>query len=559
MKKLLNLSLALMMLLFIFGVSTSVFAASTINESEDNGTYATADKVEAGDTACGVIDDYYDHDYYKFVAPSNGKLSVDFLHTYDYSDDCWDIDIYRYADGEYNWVSGKVVALNGNEKQTVPFVGTVKGGVYYIIVKEYDGYSQDVAGQDYKLKFNFTESNYYEKEDNDTYAEATKVSLDSRTYTGTINSDNDVDYYKMVAPADGYLDLAFIHNVKTDDSSSWDIYVYSYYDGAYTTLSSTNIGMASDKTTYVPTVEVKKGRTYFVRVNGGYYKPVGEDYKLSFEFCMDPISSLKATPSTNSVKLSWNKLAKADSYQIQQYKNNKWKTIATTESTSYTVKNLSKATEYKFRVRASAEISGKTYYSAYWKVIYTATKPGSTTLKATAGTRKVTLSWNKVTGADGYVIYRATSKNGTYNKVTSVKSSTTKYTNTGLTAGKMYYYKVRAYVKTDNGYVYGAYSSVKSARPTLATPTLKLTAGTKKVTLSWDKVTGASGYVIYRSTSKNGTYSKVATIKSGSTTQYTNKNLTAKKTYYYKMRAYVKVGDTYYYSPYSTVKSVKTK
>jgi fibronectin type 3 domain-containing protein len=63
----------------------------------------------------------------------------------------------------------------------------------------------------------------------------------------------------------------------------------------------------------------------------------------------------------------------------------------------------------------------------------------------------------------------------------------------------------------------------------------------KTVALSWKKVTGATGYIVYRSTSKNGTYTKVGTTTS---LKYTDKKgLKKGKTYYYKVRAYVKVGD----------------
>ena len=53
--------------------------------------------------------------------------------------------------------------------------------------------------------------------------------------------------------------------------------------------------------------------------------------------------------------------------------------------------------------------------------------------------------------------------------------------------------------------------------------------------LSWTKVSGAKGYELYRATSKNGTYKKVATT---SQTSYQDKKLSSKKTYYYKVRAY---------------------
>lgn len=81
----------------------------------------------------------------------------------------------------------------------------------------------------------------------------------------------------------------------------------------------------------------------------------------------------------------------------------------------------------------------------------------------------------------------------------------------------------------------------------------------KTATVSWKKVKGATGYVVYRSTKKNGKYKAVKTITKGSTTKYVNKKLKKKKTYYYKVRAVKKSGNKKIYSAYSKVVSVKIK
>ena len=76
------------------------------------------------------------------------------------------------------------------------------------------------------------------------------------------------------------------------------------------------------------------------------------------------------------------------------------------------------------------------------------------------------LTWNKYTGMTGYEIYRSTSKNGTYKKAKTITSNTNSATITGLklTAGKKYYYKVRAYTKTSTETkLYSGFTSVKSA------------------------------------------------------------------------------------------------
>ena len=67
-----------------------------------------------------------------------------------------------------------------------------------------------------------------------------------------------------------------------------------------------------------------------------------------------------------------------------------------------------------------------------------------------------------MTGADGYHIYYSTSKDGAYKKIKSTTSL--KLTKKDLASGKRYYFKVRAYKKTDSGTVYGEFSKVQSVK-----------------------------------------------------------------------------------------------
>lgn len=82
------------------------------------------------------------------------------------------------------------------------------------------------------------------------------------------------------------------------------------------------------------------------------------------------------------------------------------------------------------------------------------------------GSTKVQLSWIADENADGYKIYRSTKKSGSYKLIKTIKSnSTEKFTNTKLTTGKKYYYKIRSYRSVSGTTEYSSYSSVKSAKP----------------------------------------------------------------------------------------------
>ncbi|MGN0649246.1 MAG: leucine-rich repeat protein [Oscillospiraceae bacterium] len=171
-------------------------------------------------------------------------------------------------------------------------------------------------------------------------------------------------------------------------------------------------------------------------------------------------------------------------------------------------------------------------------------------------TVSIDLSWTG-TGASNYIIYRSTSKSGSYKKVDT--TSNTSFTDKGLTKGKKYYYKVVGYYTSDGQTIKSGSSNIASASATAPTPTTikaaKAKSGSAKIT--WSKSTGATGYEIYMASSKNGTYKNIKTVTSASTVSYTKTGLTKGKTYYFKVRAYVTVNGKKVYSPYTTVVSVK--
>lgn len=91
------------------------------------------------------------------------------------------------------------------------------------------------------------------------------------------------------------------------------------------------------------------------------------------------------------------------------------------------------------------------------------------------------------------------------------------------------------------------------------TPSVSSKAGKRKITVKWSKVSGASGYVVYRSAKKAGSYKAVKTIKKASTVSYTNKKLKKKKAYYFKVRAYKMKNGKRIYSSYSSYTMKRAK
>ena len=166
----------------------------------------------------------------------------------------------------------------------------------------------------------------------------------------------------------------------------------------------------------------------------------------------------------------------------------------------------------------------------------------------------IKLAWTSQSYADGYQICNA------QNKVIATTANTS-YTVKNLKSCTTYKYKVRSYVNNaDGSMAYGDFSTAVSAKTLLNTPKLKAKS-TKKgvVTLTWSKVSKATGYEIYYSTKRNGIYTKLKTVSSSSKRVYYDRGLATGEKYYYTIRAYRKVNGVKTYSNYNTIKAVTVK
>lgn len=95
------------------------------------------------------------------------------------------------------------------------------------------------VGKEYVIRNNFQQSDYYEKEENNSYTTATDLKIGEK-YNGTLNSNSDKDFWKITATKKGYIKLSFGHDY-IDDYHGWNVYVYQYVNGEYKELSSQTI------------------------------------------------------------------------------------------------------------------------------------------------------------------------------------------------------------------------------------------------------------------------------------------------------------------------------
>jgi fibronectin type 3 domain-containing protein len=193
-------------------------------------------------------------------------------------------------------------------------------------------------------------------------------------------------------------------------------------------------------------------------------------------------------------------------------------------------------TNYYYKISAS-DTSGEGAQSAYTSAT-TLRSAGPTGVTAAAlSSSSIQITWDSVSGASSYTVYRATSATGTYRSIDA--SSAASYTNTGLNAGTTYYYKVST-SGTDGESNQSAYTSAITA-PETPTGVTSYTNSASSIMISWNSVTGASSYTVYRATSATGAYTAIGT---SSTNSYTNTGLSANTTYYYKIKAHNEGGES---------------
>ena len=313
-----------------------------------------------------------------------------------------------------------------------------------------------------------------------------------------------------------------------------------------------NVIKGTSYTDYSASVDTK----YYYRVralgtNGSFGK--FSEMKPCYLKCAAPVVTSGNNPSTGKITLKWKAVDGAAKYEIWRAgtSNGTYKKMYTTTSTSYTNTSSNAGYTYYYKVKA---ISVNGNAGQFSKVVSRTCDCAAPVVKGgnDASTGYVKLSWSKVAGASKYEIWRAESKNGTYTRMYTTVYTT--YTNTSSKAGHTYYYKVKA-ISERTSYANSAFSTIVERTCDCARPSVKISLSNGDPRLTWSAVSGADKYIIYRATSKDGTYTKMYTTSNKS---YTNTSAKAGKTYYYKVIAVSNMSQ-YANSAYSNIVSIKAK
>lgn len=269
-----------------------------------------------------------------------------------------------------------------------------------------------------------------------------------------------------------------------------------------------------------------------------------------------PNTASFTAPQTTSrtVTLKWAENADATGYIIEQYKGGKWTQILkTTGNTTLqcTASSLAPETRYSFRIKSYRKTGSVVVCSDYTNIAATTRIACVSGLTAKSSTvSSVTLSWNRVASATGYVV--EIYKGGKWNTVITTKNNTALSCKvTGLAAGATYKARIKCYRLTNGAYSFSEYLEAEVNTRIANVTGFKASGNTaSSITFSWNKNTAATGYIV--EIYKGGKWTQILNAKSNTTLTCTATGLSANATYSVRIKSFKKTTATTYFSDYLT-------
>ena len=234
-----------------------------------------------------------------------------------------------------------------------------------------------------------------------------------------------------------------------------------------------------------------------------------------------------------SIYVSWEQVAGADGYDIHRSGtlNGQYEKIATVYKTSYEDEAPLQGDNY-YKVQAFAAGGGKSLLSGSAHCTWDSGGDDPSTLAAPTGISasnvgsallpEVRISWNAVSGASYYKVYRSDSSYGTYTQIGNQTSST--YLSDHSCMSGSNYYKVKAFDSKGNGSQYSGYalfSNNQSSSQTPSAPKVSASGSSSSISISWTVASSggkATSFEVYKRDPNTGSFALLGTTTSKSYT-----------------------------------------
>ena len=181
-------------------------------------------------------------------------------------------------------------------------------------------------------------------------------------------------------------------------------------------------------------------------------------------------TNVSAVVNGTSVRLAWSTSTGATSYNIYRSSNptSGYAVVGTTTASPYNDPAVNVAQSYYYEVSAvtSGIESAKSAFAG--PVSVPLAVPGGLAAQAVSG--NISVTWNPVTGASAYKVYRSTNASTGFLQVAA--PSTSSYLDVAPISGQAYYYKVSAIVIGSESQLSAAVGPVMVAIPVPATPSI---------------------------------------------------------------------------------------
>ncbi len=316
---------------------------------------------------------------------------------------------------------------------------------------------------------------------------------------------------------------------QTEDAEIYEIYRKTD-DTEFVKIGEVNI----DEEPVFSDVTAFNGETYtysVVAVKSNLRSSFNKTYDIKF-ISLDTPELVSAQMTRKGVYVKWNTVTDADGYILyRKTETTEWEEIADFKGSvkSFEDTTCKSGETYSYTVKAySGEIESSCDYDGVSAMFLSIPKLKT----ASNATKGIKITWEKVKGANSYIIGRKTSSTG-WVKIAEVEDVDS-YIDKTAKVGTTYTYTVVSVCDDvkgfydENGITYKRLSKVITESATNTADGVKIT---------WKPVSKCSGYRVYRKT-ENGSWKRLANVKGSTKSYYTDKTAKSGTKYIYKVVAY---------------------